>query len=228
MKPAIKKTASTIMRWCGTWYLLTAIIFGGLIHPETAALQRLNSLIFVKDYPLGSYTSNTPGDHNAFRNTILYYELLNSIAPSARGYEMVGYCYAQIKEHELAIANYKKALTLTPQFFWLKYNLAVIYYKQGEYQKAIPYFKSIAKTDTKELFIGTVFVNFSHLPLTERQNLYENLIDFASALQDSAILGLRTIKAKATNQPLPFAFEPRLVLHPLAYITVGKEELYGH
>ena len=49
---------------------------------------------------------------------------------------MMGFCYAQNSQWIKANEAYQKALQLKPDSFWLYYNLAVIYSRQGHGQQA--------------------------------------------------------------------------------------------
>lgn len=209
-------------------YILTGLILAVICRPKYAIFQRLNSLSYTATYPLNVYHKKFRGDPAAYRNTILYYRLVNLIIPSARAYEMTGFCYGGIPDQVLAVQNYQTALKIAPRFFWLKYNLGILYYKNSEYRKAVDYFRDIAGADLKDLVTASVFVNFSRRPPEEREKYYLELINFSRDVQNSSRLALAACEKHLKKETInPADFKPELILHPLAYIMVGQEEFWG-
>ncbi|MBF0489801.1 MAG: tetratricopeptide repeat protein [Candidatus Omnitrophica bacterium] len=62
-------------------------------------------------------------------------------------YAMMGYCYEHLGESQKALKAYQSALDINPNDFWSYYNMGVISYQRGSYQKAADYFKEALLKD---------------------------------------------------------------------------------
>ena len=87
-----------------------------------------------------------------------YYQLLIKRWPQmAEPYGLLGFCEYYLGNIPEAIDAYEKAKTLNPYFFWFHYNLGIIYFQDGQYDKAIESFSQAQASDPKRavMFINT-------------------------------------------------------------------------
>ncbi len=77
-----------------------------------------------------------------------YYDQLISYMPSRPdALAMMAYTHYLDGNIKKAIHYYEKAREWNVGFLWFNYNLGVLYYKQGEYQKAVEFFEQAVTTD---------------------------------------------------------------------------------
>lgn len=62
----------------------------------------------------------------------------------------LGLLYNLRKEHSVAFAYYSNAAFLKPEVFWFNYNLALLYFENGDCQNASAYFKKAADNSAEE------------------------------------------------------------------------------
>ncbi|VAW19706.1 hypothetical protein MNBD_BACTEROID05-670, partial [hydrothermal vent metagenome] len=134
----------------GFLYLAAGIFIAFLINvPEvfqTSRLKVLNRLRpetldflvdpvqFAKKYSLSDNQIRQRTEQYAF-----YYKKVAQYMPSrADAQGLAGYSAMLLGKEEEAIRFYEKAVANSGSFFWSHYNLAVLYFNQGRYEKVIP------------------------------------------------------------------------------------------
>ena len=86
-------------------------------------------------------------DENKLEEYTFYYEKNIEYLPNAADrYGMLGFCYYHSGQHEKALEVYKEAVLLTNSFFGFHYNMAVIYFKRGDYLNAAKALEKLTKT----------------------------------------------------------------------------------
>jgi tetratricopeptide (TPR) repeat protein len=77
-----------------------------------------------------------------------YYAQIVERAPrSAEAYALLGFCQFKLNDIKAAYESYQRAVELNPDFFWLHYNLGLIYYKIGHFKEAADAFHQALRTD---------------------------------------------------------------------------------
>ncbi len=92
-------------------------------------------------------------------DAIRYYKNIIALIPdSSIAHSLLGFCYYQAKEYDLAIESYKKAIALEDAYLGLHYNLGVIYFDIKDYPKAIQSFQKALETNPQKTlsFAGLV------------------------------------------------------------------------
>ncbi len=91
-----------------------------------------------------------PFDQEKFDAYLRYFNYVEQYVPNcSEGYAMQGYCYYQIGQKQKARAYYQLAVQSYPEFFWFSYNLAVIYFNEGDFKKIIPLLEKATALDPK-------------------------------------------------------------------------------
>jgi len=68
-------------------------------------------------------------------------EIMVGETKSAYDWSELGNLYMEVDAYQSAIDAYQKAIELAPEFGWAFSNLALVYYRQGEYKKAISLYR---------------------------------------------------------------------------------------
>ncbi len=75
-----------------------------------------------------------------------YFKLVAQYQPQlAEGHALLGYCLYRSGHMEEAIASYEKAIALNPHYFWSWYDLGLIYYQLGDFDKAAVFLQQALK-----------------------------------------------------------------------------------
>lgn len=108
---------------------------------------------------------------------IRFYEYTLSHKQSARLYNNLAMSYADIQNHDQAIANYKKSLTLSDNYPQTYHNLANIYKEIGDNQQAITNYEQALKLSPQFYFSYSPLINLylAEENLDQAQNLIEQL-----------------------------------------------------
>lgn len=151
--------------WCkSVWpYYLTAymLVFSligiGLAHHTGANIYRqvLNRLRPADFKPFMTKTQTPEQTDEAFRFFVRAKDVMRQDADAWGIYGYFSYLKGNRKE---AIRAYETALELNPTFYWFHYNLAVLHYQAGEYEKAASY---ILETRKLNLFFTFLFIRES-------------------------------------------------------------------
>jgi len=118
-------------------------------------------------------------DKNRLEEYFHYYlKVVKYVPPRANTYSMLGFCHYYRGEKEKAVAAFKKAVELNPNFFWSYYNLGVIYFKSGRYEEAAAALKAAIETDA-DVNLGTVYFSKMYRPIIDQ------MVDFRSVSSDN-------------------------------------------
>lgn len=80
------------------------------------------------------------------RDGILYYDSAVQLNPKdAQAYAYLGFCYYRLGEFDNAIAAYRKAVALKPEFYPWRKNLALIYDLVGRKKEAMNVLHGVLK-----------------------------------------------------------------------------------
>lgn len=67
-----------------------------------------------------------------------YYQKAADLYPeNATVHYFLGFCEYYMENHDVARAQFERSVELDPYFFWAYYDLAVIYYQQGDFYKCV-------------------------------------------------------------------------------------------
>ena len=135
------------------WYLCLFFVMWFLIDYKTIEMGDKiktnfyeNPQIF-KEFVLFAGEGRGLNAHQ-WQDFINYYEqFIKSFPKSADAYMMLGFCYYHLGQEAKAIAAYQKASVLAPDVLWPYYNLGVIYFKKGNYPRAIFYLKQAVQKE---------------------------------------------------------------------------------
>ena len=94
----------------------------------------------------------------------------------------IGITYHDNGEYDQAIATYNKALELNAESALVNYELALSYFKKGEYQKAIDY-SDIILEQKKELLLEAYMTKGSSLDLLGKTS--ESILLFENAIKEA-------------------------------------------
>ncbi len=110
--------------------------YAGVIHKfRIQTLNRIRPQSF--NYLADTMENNERFDLVKLRSYANYYlEVTKVIEDRADAYGLLGFCYYHLGEVDKAIAAYKEAIKINPNFFWSHYNLAVLYFKSQQYELA--------------------------------------------------------------------------------------------
>lgn len=91
---------------------------------------------------LGGREGDMPVDQKNLQRYERYYELVTGYLPQlADAHGMLGFSYFYLGKIKKSISEYEKAAVLNPHFFWFPYNLGVLHFLNGDYEKAANYFE---------------------------------------------------------------------------------------
>ena len=90
-------------------------------------------------------------DEYNLRLCINYHKRVAEFFPfqKAEAYGMLGFCYERLGNTDQSINYYQRSLEVVPYYFWPNYNLGIIYFKKGQYEKAFTNFKEALGKDLK-------------------------------------------------------------------------------
>ena len=122
---------------------------------------------------------------------VQYYEKVVDFLPTARGeaYEILGFCYYYLGQYRQSLTAYIKASRINPKFFWPHYNLGVIYFERGYYEKAVESFDKALATKLNDNFdvINNSKV-FNPILMSSYQFISETMLRLKTAYRDSHVL----------------------------------------
>jgi len=122
---------------------------------------------------------------------VQYYEKVVDFLPMARGetYEILGFCYYYLGQYRQSLTAYIKAERINPEFFWPHYNLGVIYFQRGYYEKSIMSFEKALATKLSDNFdvINSSKV-FNPILMSSYQFTSETMLRLKTAYRDSHVL----------------------------------------
>ena len=225
----------TIFERTGVLYLAAAITLCALVDMDKADLRRSDALEEGNAcYPVLLNAGKEAYDPIKLHSVLRYYKLLGKVNPNSRADEMIGYCYFLLKDFRRSRASFEKDLKVYPQHFWVRYDLALVEFQQGDYGEAAKIFEDITKEDSELQSKNAVLSLLRKLPNRQRQDLFDTIADFVLQVKDKsgrlALLGYACSKkdqqALAAAAAVTANLSPWLVAHPWSYtIPPGKELL---
>ncbi len=117
--------------------------------------RRLDYLKGSVDYPVLYLDKKVSLNRRYLKEVVRYYHELiaflpylkgegDQAMPAARAYEMLGLCYYFLEDYSKANLFYQKALKKKPDYIWMHYNVAVLYFKEARYDKSLEELSFIA------------------------------------------------------------------------------------
>ena len=136
-------------------------------------------LDYLKDSP--QYVQDLAAGRSApdvkkLREALRFYLSLARLFPNPSVYGAIGYCYYQLGRYPQAQLYYEKSIKENTELFGLSYNLAVVYYRTGDYRRAISYFRQANQIPPQKSMIYPKSIN----PMD--QKIKENTTDPSSRL----------------------------------------------
>ena len=109
---------------------------------DNAIPQTLSRLTPPIDYYYEFVDRQGGYDRFKLKECIYYHQAVAHYFPiqKAESYGMLGFCEERLGQKPQAIAAYKQAIALNPDYFWPYYDVGVIFYNQAQYSKAEDYF----------------------------------------------------------------------------------------
>lgn len=131
-------------------YISSFLVFTVLIDQHKYGVQVLNATKMPIKYLVQHADYVVPFDREKFDAYLRYFNYVEQYVPNAsEAYGMLGYCYYQIGQKHKAKHYASLAVQSYPEFFWFPYNLAVIYFNEGDYKKVIPLLEKATNLDPK-------------------------------------------------------------------------------
>lgn len=135
----------TMVLYLVIWGLSLAVPVDSAVR--VAKLRTLNRLMPPLSNLVKSSLTQEPLDPKELAKYEFYYRKVTEYMPqNANGYYVQGYCLARMGKSEKAKEAYHKSIDRNPQFFWAHYNLALLYFKGGEYEQASASFTAALQT----------------------------------------------------------------------------------
>jgi len=146
------KTRSTIFNRVVFLYLMIFLVAFAITNKHNLFVSSAMPVNRMSPHPM-DYLFQLSNDIKRYdslkvEERVLYYKKLVQIFPNradVRG--TLAFCYFHLGEIDKAIASYEKAIELQGDFFWFYYNLGVIYFRQGDYDKASVFLNKASVTD---------------------------------------------------------------------------------
>ena len=132
-------------------YLLSFFLFNAIVDKNKIHLRILNNLLSTIDYLVEFSSGEEPFDRETFLGYVDYYkQILKYMPRRADALGLLGYCYYYLGEKSRAIDFFQEAIDQEPGFFWFHYNLGLIYFQDGLYEKAQDSFKRALSCDPEK------------------------------------------------------------------------------
>lgn len=80
---------------------------------------------------------------------------------------MLGHCSYSLGKMEIAVTAFQRAVQMEPRFFWFYHNLGAIYFKNGDYPKAVAILRAGLKVKPEDT-LKFLFSSKAYLPLVMR------------------------------------------------------------
>ena len=82
-------------------------------------------------------------DKDTLRRFLYYYKKAAEYMPNpADAFSLLGFCYFESGQYREAVGAYKRSIKINPKFFWSRYNLGFILFKQGKLRAASRWLRS--------------------------------------------------------------------------------------
>jgi tetratricopeptide (TPR) repeat protein len=89
---------------------------------------------------------------NQLEDAVSKYKMAIELLPNrTEPYKNLAFTYSQLKETDLSIETYEKAMQVDPDDLEIKYNLGMTYYNTQKYNEAIPYFQEVVDKGTQTM-----------------------------------------------------------------------------
>jgi len=166
----------TFLLWAGA--ILLAVL---IVNPRAARIQRINAM--NEDY-VDCLRQEDCKNVKAIAEAREYYKILAQLYPDyGRGAEMQGICYLLLKQDSLAIKKFQEAIKHNPDLFWVSFELGKVFYRRGEYSKALKCFQVITAQDSNTLLKKATLSNLRQFSDQTRGVLMLGLIDFVAEIK---------------------------------------------
>lgn len=196
-------------------YTLTALVLFLLVNPYRLHGKRLDHLLGESNYPVLLLETKAGFDKVRLYRALTYYKILAEFYPQlSQADEMAGYCYFFLKNYRHSQQWLEKALKINPGRIWVKYNLGVDLYKQGEREKSLRCFKDIVEGDPTAQVAQAILSNLSTLTEEKRKQLFVMVPYFIYDVREKSFLK-------------GGAYDGQLILHPWwHFFYPGQETLH--
>jgi tetratricopeptide (TPR) repeat protein len=130
-------------------YVLGLIAVYQIVNvPEALIRARMQTLNRIRPYDIGklpylSYEKDFMSKDSIIE-TMNYMRKVKNYRPGEPGLNsVIAYCYYYLGDMPMAIEYYLRDLKENPEYFWSHYNLGLIYFKQGDFDKSVGEFKKV-------------------------------------------------------------------------------------
>lgn len=138
-----------------SWVLYAAFALFVLVSPNlhklilNAEMQSLSRFTPLMDYFKELIDKKDGFDPERVRECLYYHQKVIDFAPRyrAEGYAMKGFCYERQGRYGQAIRAFERSAELNSSYFWVYYDLGVLYYHQKDYRQAQKYFEMAVDQD---------------------------------------------------------------------------------
>lgn len=130
-------------------------------------LNRIRPLNF--NYLVDTWEEHRPFDPAKLKDYIYYYtQVTKAVEGRADAYGLLGFCYYKIGETQKSIEAYQESIRINPEFYWAYHNLAVIYFKAQQYEKASEIITKGLRLDVEKTMLSIYNSPQIYLPLVVR------------------------------------------------------------
>jgi tetratricopeptide (TPR) repeat protein len=166
----------TIFLWAGA---MAVALF--IVDPREVFIQRLNTM---NQAAIDCLRQENCNDTKSIAEAREYYAILAQVYPHyGRGFEMQGVCYLLLKQDDMAIKKFQEAIKHNPDLFWVSFELGKVYYRRGDYSRALEYFQSIISQDKNTLLKKGTLPGLGQFTDSTRRTVMIKLDDFITEIR---------------------------------------------
>jgi tetratricopeptide (TPR) repeat protein len=144
-------------------------------------------------------------DDRRFKAYLRYFRSVAALVPErADAVAMQGFCHFHLGDRERAAAAYEQAVLMAPSFSGFRYNLAVIYFKAGQYSKVMEQLQLAMASDPQESLLYVLSSKIYGLLMLARINagtsMQDQVVESYQKIQRLAIMAQYRLQ---TGAPFP-------------------------
>jgi len=143
-----------------------------------AKIKTLNRQMPSFAYLLEVYRNDEDFNESQFDKYINYYQKVTEYMPHLPdAWGILGFSYHYYPQRvDQAIEAYEKAIALNPNFFWFYHNIGILYYQNGDYDKAIIAFEKAINQDLQNSINFIVSSKYVYRPLIMNLSANVNIL----------------------------------------------------
>ena len=158
------------------FYLIVGVILSFVVDQRKLSRSILDYLKDSPQYVQDLAAGRSAPDVKKLREALRFYLSLAQLFPDPSVYGAIGYCYYQLGRYPQSQLYYEKSIKENTELFGLSYNLAVLYYRSGDYRRAVSCFRQANQISPQKSMMYPKLIN----PMD--QKIKENATDPSSRL----------------------------------------------